>query len=305
MRRRGRGARAGRGIRAVLTLLGAAGVGAVPGPGGTAAAQVELDVVDSLAAAGRTDEARERLVGWWEGAADGAARHEIQRALWLRGRLTTDGGDAERAYQRLVVEFPGGPYSARALLRLGQLAHARGELPGAAERFRTVVRDYADTPQRLEALRWLERHGGRAEEMAALAPSTPPREERGARPEEPAAQRGGEPGATAGGEAGPPPSSAAEPSPPPEPGVSRVETATFAVQIGAFSREEGARALAARAEEQGLAARLVRVPGSELIRVRVGRFGGVEDARTTEARLRRLGFETAVVSDVPAELPIR
>lgn len=300
--------------RVVAALLGA-GALAVPGPGGGASGQAALDVVDSLAAAGRTGEARERLVGWWEDASGGAARHEIQRALWLRGRLSTGGEDAERAYQRLVVEFPGGPYSARAHLRLGQLAHARGDLPGAAERFRTVVRDYAETPQRLEALRWLERHGGRAAEMAALG--GPPRggavdepARRDPEPEPAAREVGREPPplptasastTTATVPADSPPATAADP--PVEPATP--SSGRFAVQVGAFSREGGARTLAARVEGEGLEARLVRVPGSDLIRVRVGRFGNAREARTVEARLRRLGFETAVVSDARTEVPIR
>lgn len=289
-----------------LVVLVAAAAMAVPGPGGTAAAQAGLDAVDSLASAGRTAEARERLVVWWEGASAGAPRHELQRALWLRGRLSTGGEDAERAYERLVVEFPGGPYSALALLRLGQLAHARGDLPAAARRFRTLVRDYAETPQRLEALRWLERHGNRAEEMAALgggeraatAP-TPPASEPMPEPEpEPAAPRRGSVEVD-------PSREPVEARPPREPAATPAASGRFAVQVGAFSREDGARTLAARVEGEGLEARLVRVQGSGLIRVRVGRFGDAAEARATEARLRRLGFETAVVGDVPAEVPIR
>lgn len=275
-------------MRGLVVLVAAAAM-AVPGPGGTAAAQAGLDAVDSLASAGRTAEARERLVGWWEGASAGAPRQELQRALWLRGRLSTGGEDAERAYERLVVEFPGGPYSARALLRLGQLAHARGDLPAAARRFRTLVRDYAETPQRLEALRWLERHGNRAEEMAALGGG----ERAAAAPTPPAS------------EPMPEPEPEVEARSPREPAPTPAASGRFAVQVGAFSREDGARTLAARVEGEGLEARLVRVQGSGLIRVRVGRFGDAAEARATEARLRRLGFETAVVGDVPAEVPIR
>lgn len=304
--------------RSCLPVLLAAGIGMVPGPDGAAAAQEALDAVESLAATGRTGEARQRLVSWWEGAAEAASRLEIQRALWLRGRLSTDGRDAERAYQRLVVEYPGGEYTARALFRLGQLSHARGDLPGAAERFQTVVRDHAETPQRLEALRWLERHGGRAEELAALgsAPGPAP----------PVAQREEQAAATPRVEADPAPESTLEPTAegeePPDtevgppaaeerPAVEIAEpprgreAGTLAVQVGAFSRLDGARTLAARVEGEGLSARLVRIPGSELIRVRVGRFRDAEDAEGMRARLRRLGFETVLVSNAHHEVPIR
>lgn len=289
-----------------LPLLLAAGIGVVPGPDGAAAAQEVLDAVESLAATGRTGEARQRLVSWWEDAADAAPRLEIQRALWLRGRLSTDDRDAERAYQRLVVEYPGGEYTARALFRLGQLSHARGDLPGAAERFQTVVRDHAETPQRLEALRWLERHGGRAEELAALEPTAEVEEPPDTEVEPPDTEVG-PPAAEVG-----PPAAEGEPTAAEErPAVeiaeplSGHEAGTLAVQVGAFSRLDGARTLAARVEGEGLTARLVRIPGSELIRVRVGRFRNAEEAERMRARLRRLGFETALVSNARHEVPIR
>lgn len=319
------GDRRSRIARVSLPLLLAAGIGVVPGPGGAAAAQEALDAVESLAATGRTGEARQRLVSWWEDAADAASRLEIQRALWLRGRLSTDDRDAERAYQRLVVEYPGGEYTARALFRLGQLSHARGDLPGAAERFQTVVRDHAETPQRLEALRWLERNGGRAEELAALGsapgPASPvaereeqavaaPRVEADPTPESnpESAAEAEEPPDT---EVGPPAAEVGPPAAAERPAVeiaeppSGREAGTLAVQVGAFSRLDGARTLAARVEGEGLTARLVRIPGSELVRVRVGRFRDAEEAEGMQATLRRLGFETALVSNAHHEVPIR
>ena len=45
---------------------------------------------------GRTEEARAALVEWWDGDREDAPRRDLQRGLWLRGRLTVDPVQADR-----------------------------------------------------------------------------------------------------------------------------------------------------------------------------------------------------------------
>jgi hypothetical protein len=46
---------------------------------------------------------------------------------------------------------------------------------------------------------------------------------------------------------------------------------------------------------------VVRVPGSDLVRVRIGRFTQREEAEDLARELRDLGFETTVISDAQLE----
>ena len=64
------GPRRRRGVSNLSALILAMGV-AVP-----LSAQESLDVVDSLASAGRADEAREALESWWENQRVGSGRSE-------------------------------------------------------------------------------------------------------------------------------------------------------------------------------------------------------------------------------------
>jgi cell division septation protein DedD len=135
--------------------------GAGPGrPSGGA-----LEQVEELTRLGRTEEAREVLTGWWASVAGAAGRREMQRGLWLRGRLTVDPVEAELEFQRLVVLYPSGPYTPGALFRLAQAAHARGEGAAAEAHVAALVRDHPNSPVRREAEAWL-RDAGPAERVA-------------------------------------------------------------------------------------------------------------------------------------------
>ena len=113
----------------------------------------DLAQIDSLVMAGRTEDARQGLMTWWDRAP--AGRTDQQHTLWLRAVLTVDPAQASVDYQRLVVEYPGGPYSDRALLRLAQAAEARGDFVRAQGHLRTLLRDYPTSPARLDAGRML------------------------------------------------------------------------------------------------------------------------------------------------------
>lgn len=188
-------------------------------------AQQALQSVTSLVSQGRSDQARRALIEWWDQEWRGASRLDKQRGLWMRARLTVDPALAALDYQRLVVEYPGGPYSDGALYRLAQAA---------------------------EAALW----------STEAAPAEETREE------------------------------------------APVESGGYAVQLGAFSDATGARRIADRAEAEGFGVRMVRVPGSELVRVRVGRFENQEDALELMRRVKAGGFEVTLVTDAAQEDPI-
>lgn len=270
-----------------------------------------LDGVEELIVAGRTAEARDALEAWWESRREAAEGEEWQRALWLRAKLTVDPSLARIDYTRLVLEHPGGPYSAGALLRLGQAAAAEGTPSEAARLFEQLLRDYPESPHRLEARRWLDRHpdsvpggstvagGGedadageddRARDSADAREGT--EADGDGEASEPASTRaatGGEPAADSAPERG---------GTDPEPGVA----GRFSVQLGAFSTGERARVFLRRARERGVEdLRLVRVRGSDLVRVRAGHFDRPEAAAALRERLRGLGLETAIVENADEE----
>ena len=252
----------------------------------SAAAQqpATLDRVDELTRAGRIDEARGLLIRWWGGSYASASSPELQRGLWLRGRLTVDPEQAQLDFRRLVAEYPGGPYTGPALLRLALADFARGDSAATVTQARRLAEEYPATAATQEA-----------EDLWALVGTFPEPED--------------------------PPGMEEPPRPEPRPEVAEpvtvepvtvepvtaepVPTATVAgarsVQLGAFSSEERAWALYQRAVAAGLDARVVRVAGSDLIRVRIGLFPSLNEAEATSRRVQDLGFETAVVEDLDRE----
>lgn len=250
-----------------------------------------LERVDSLTREGLTAEAREVVAGWWERESGAASRRDMQRALWLRALVTPDPDEAARDYRRLVVEYPGGPWSDRALLRLGQAAEARGAWREAAASMASIVRDYPGSTAQDEARQWLERNRARVES----APSDPPPSRRAESAPEDAPPRRAE----AVREESPPPQRSAPAAPAASP------SGPYAVQLGAFSTAERARVLLERARRAGLEARLVELPGSALARVRVGRFTDPAEAARLRGRAITLGFEAVVVGDAARESPVR
>ncbi len=289
----------------VLAL--ALSVGAVaPAPlvgRGLAAQGGGLDEVESLVARGRIEEARSELLRWWE-AGEKRSRLELQRGIWLRARLTVDPAVAATDYRRLVVEFPGGAFTDDALLRLGRMAEVEGRLAEAAEHFRVLVRDYPGSPLGAEARAWLDAH---REALAALPQEVLPAPDT-ARPGTPARTESGRQGAgearlKEGRDTLPPPEAEGERRPPAtEPGA---VAAPASVQAGAFRSLERARRLERRLRAAGFEPRLVRVPGSPLVRVRVGRFPTRAAATEVLAALRAAGFEATVVMDAAKEEIVR
>ena len=138
-----------------LLLLGAALLGAAGAhPAGLSAQETDLDRVDAHLAQGRFSAARDLLQGWFGEAEGEAPREDRQRGLWLRAVLTVDPEMAAIDLRRLVVRYPGGPYSDRALLRLAQGARALSEEIRALEYVEDLLRDYPESAlrDRAEAL---------------------------------------------------------------------------------------------------------------------------------------------------------
>jgi hypothetical protein len=229
-----------------------------------------LDHAEQLAFAGRAEEARSELEGWWEASWEEANRLDRQRGLRLRALLTVDPEMAELDYQRLVIEFPGGPYSDEALMRLGSAAAARGAFDEATSRFQGLLRDYPDSDYRSVAEAWL----------AANAPAEAEAEvER-----EPEPQRPG-----------------VEPDTPAPRELAAVNEGDWTVQVGAFSSQDRARTLNGTLQTSGFASRVVLLEGSGLHRVRVGRYTSEAEANAQRQRLVEAGFEARVVSNAARE----
>lgn len=235
-----------------------------------------LDRVDALARAGSVEGARKELLRWYDDRGAAASREEQQRALWLRAALTVDPSQAALDLRRLILEYPGGAWTAGALLRLGLLAETGERYADAAERYQVLVRDYSASEAATTARMRLERMpvesplaATRASGSAPTPASAPP----------PATKPGGDPSVTA------------------------APAGDFTVQLGAFGSRERALALVAQAREAGLDVRLVTMPGSDLIRVRVGRFADPEAARPVYERVVDRGFEAAVIPGASREAP--
>ena len=177
-------------------------------------------------------------------------------------------------FQRLVLEYPGGSHSDEALLRLGLISAAAEDIPRAAGYFRTLVTDYPRSPRRRRAQEWL------ADNLVAI-------EEAGLE-----------------AEADPADAEVREPEPAPPLPAETVST-RYAVQVGAFESEERARSLLLSVNASGFLARIVRVSGSTLVRVRIGAFLDRTGAVELMDRVRRRGHEATIAVDVAEEEPVQ
>ncbi len=277
----------------------------------------ELDRIEALMGAGDYEGARTSLERWWAAAQDASAGARAQ-ALMLRARLASDPQAAERDYLALALGYPTSTYAPTALLRLGQGFLATGDRARATAYLQRLVDDYPGSPDRTIGLLWLariHRMDGSAATACALARQgiqIASDDELVARfrDEETAActrsvAEANEP-RTARREAAP--TQATEPgAAPPErgtPGVATSEpTGRFAVQAGAFRQAQGAQTLAANLRAAGYQPRVVRIPGSQLLRVRVGRLPDAASASALARRLVAAGFEATVVGDADKERP--
>ncbi|MFO7260745.1 MAG: SPOR domain-containing protein [bacterium] len=293
----------------IATLLLAGGLVAAP-----AAAQLpSLDRAEELIARGEYAAAREIVERWWReepAASPDILRTGRPRALLLRARLATHAAEAERDYLALALGHPSSPEAAVALLRLGQGLLASGQAERAATYLERLATDHPNSPDRAVGLLWLARArrlAGRTD--AACEAANQAAESQGVGPDLAALIRS-EQVASCRRITDPRPSATRQTPPPTRTAADRPETnagttRTFAAQAGAFREESGAQTLAAQLRRAGFEPRLVRLPGSSLIHVRIGRFATAAEADALVARLRAAGFTALVVRDAAREEAVR
>ena len=272
-----------------------------------ASAQVPtLERVDSLVTAGHYDQARTILDRWW------SARDEFEvpgsdmaRALMLRARLAPDLEAAEPDYLAVVLGYPTSDYAPEALLRLGQGLLNAGDATRAAAYLERLVADYPGKPQRTLGLLWLARANTAARRPAAACRAARQGIASASDPDLRAMLQVEAGASCAVGSSPEPRAETRAETPTPrrtEPAAPAAATrGPYSVQTGAFRYERSAEALMERLREAGHSPRLVRLPGSDLLRVRVGRFQTADEARRLEAEIRTDGFDAVLVSDADEE----
>ena len=295
-------------------------------------AQVAMAVVPGLASAQATTPSdsvlrrAQRLVAEGQGATGralvdsvvaqaGMQPARMAEALFWRAALAEQAASAERDYQRVTVEHALSPWSGEALLRLGQLAYARGERTAALRTFERIVVEQAETPIAAVGFFW---KGRALLDQGDVGPACDALREALRRASSGAielrnqvefyAQRCREP-VVAGGTPTPATAPAATPSAAPA-GVpadtraandnpaTRPAKASWSLQVSAHtSRPEAARAartLANRGYQ-------VRVDGTKApYRVRVGQYATEAEAVKDLARAKKKGLRGARVVRVEA-----
>jgi len=273
---------------AVIMLASSMGLGVDPAP---ASAQSGLETVERLTRLGRTDEARAVLLEWWDNGRADASRRELQRGLWLRGRLTVDPVQAELDFQRLALLYPSGQFTPDAVLRLAQASWAMGDDAAARRYLETLERDYRRTDAWELAQEWI-----------ADAGPLPPAGDTPTRIVEPIARD----------ETDSPTQPVTADSSVADPGEAEPEEAAaegdapvmnYFVQLGAFGDEERALALYEEVAARDIDVRVVRVEGSQFTHVRVGRFAERSAAVELLEELTAQGIRAALVRDDREERP--
>lgn len=286
----------GPGVRALT--IGIAGFLALPAPlAAQATAPSDSVALARIAAhldAARFDSARAGLVQWQQTRAPSARESARASADMLAARLERDGVAAQHKWLGLALAHPFSPDAGLALLRVGQAAVLQGDIAAAIVYLTRLIDDFPGSGQQAEALLWLSRahfvagSGTRACDAArtglAIGASAEVQgllrlqEERGCALGDPASPAASTPADRAVG--------------------------PWAVQSGAFRMRAGADALVARLRRAGFQPRLVRVPGNDLMRVRVGSFTGQSEAAALRDRLRSGGFDAVVVEDASRETTV-
>ena len=275
-----------------LIVLSAMLVGVAP-----AVAQSGLERVEELTRLGRAEEARAVLTRWWEEDEESASRRDLQRALWLRGRLTVDPLQAELDFQRLAVLYPSGQFTPDAILRLAQASYAMGNEEGARRYVDTLERDYPRSEARERAAAWL------ADAGPVPPPGDTPTRAVGVTDDPaPTPVRVVRPGEDPPTRAAPP--SSGERRAEPDPSPSGGPPMNYYVQLGAFADEERAFSLYDEMQGAGVDVRVVHVEGSRFTHVRVGRFAQREAAVELLDQLAGRGINAALVRDDRPEEPI-
>lgn len=260
-------------------------------------AQSPLEQVERLTRMGRAEEARVALMEWWDSDRDDANRRELQRGLWLRGRLTVDPVQAELDFQRLAVLYPSGQFTPDAILRLAQASWAMGDEARARGYLTALERDHPRSDARERADEWL----------ADAGPVPPPGDTPTPAvadevvPEEPE----DEPAPLPSQDVEARDTTAADSTAAVEEETAADPVMNYYVQLGAFADEELAFALYEEVSAAGVDARVVHVEGSQFTHVRVGRFAERAAAVELLEELTEQGVSAALVRDDRVEEPAR
>jgi hypothetical protein len=259
----------------------AGGAGLAP----SAAAQSNgvLDSVERAVDLGETAEARRLLAGWFASQEASDRGADVERARFLRARLTSDLDSARVDYLWVAVRADN-RYGAAARLRLAQLYVAEGRLDRAEEDLARMRADFPGSP--LTFTSWLWTGNVRAasgDARGACAAWETAASMQGA----PAAQSDRELVRTALDTCR-------------ESGGAPETAESFSAQLGAFGSRVAAEDLRNRVVASGRTARVVEPSGpGELYRVRSGRFAGREEAARHALSLAEAGFESIVVPGEP------
>lgn len=262
----------------MTAALGFAVVGSFGCPPTPLAAQSGLEQVERLTRLGRADEARVALLEWWDDERADASRRELQRGLWLRGRLTVDPVQAELDFQRLALLYPSGQFTPNAVLRLAQASWAMGDEPAARRHLDTLQRDYRRSEAWEQAQEWITDAGPLPSPGDTPTPSVEPVQEGLDAVQRDASEQ----------------DSTVVEQDEPEQASSAMN---YYVQLGAFVDQERALALFEEVRAQDIDVRLVQVDGSQFTHVRVGRFAQRAAAVDLLEELTALGISAALVRD--------
>ena len=281
-----------------------------------------LEQAESRLGAGVFPEARDLLAQWRRENPNAARTNQEQQARFhlLSARLITNADSAEDQYLTVAVNYPTTRSAPEALLRLAQARHARGDSQQATTYLERLLADYPESDQRAMAAVWLARIQPRSAEMCTtlrgVQPGTNPEVIENLRNEikrvcdnAPARVAVSEPP-----KAETPKVDTARRTPAPvttpvkEPTAVRTapQTGRVAIQAGAFRELTRARAVLNQLERAGFSdVRLVRVPGNNLIRVRIGRFENRAAAAPTLARLAERDISAVLVTDADTETRVQ
>lgn len=299
----------------IRSLVIAAMIVMVPAP--LLAQRGLLDHAEARITSGQFTEARGLLQRWRRENPTAARTAQEQQARYhlLVARVTTNADTAEYNYLTVAVDFPTSRVAPEALLRLAQARSTRGDTTEAASYLQRLLSDYPESELRPMGAVWLARLKAKGQDAAVCEVFR--NVSQGTNPETityfKAEQKRVCGASTAS--ASPVPQRAATPSPAPSPRedatpAPRVDNppseqtsvGRVAIQIGAFREVNGARGMQRQLEEAGFRdVRLVRVPGNQLIRVRIGKYENRAAAASMLARLANANFSAVLVTDANTE----
>jgi cell division septation protein DedD len=277
-----------------------------------------LDHAEARITGGEFSDAR-GLLDRWRRQNPGASRtdqEQMARYLLLSGRVTTNADSAEYNYLTVAVDYPTARVAPEALLRLAQARYTRGDTTQAVSYLERLIADYPSSEHRPIGAFWLARVKAKGpsaavcETMRNIGPGTNPETIEYFKKEQTRVCGGAvanvkppSPARPAPGRITPAPK--ADTALTPKSIVASEKTTSpgrVSIQVGAFREFSGARGVQRQLENAGFTdVRLVRVPGNQLIRVRIGKFENRAAAAATLSRLASANYSAVLVTDANSE----